>query len=268
MTRGEGGGLHQVGPPLRELSQPQAGTPSDRLQVRASNLSIGKIMRHRSGVRSLICLIASSFLFFESDGAFADTIPGLFNTGVDDFGSLLTDGITDSHYILVGPPPSIQCPLCSGNAVARATDPAWISPPANSKWIGPVDNNDAPGGVTFEYTLTFDLSGLDPNSAIITGLWSSDNGSLIFLNGVDTGLTNGDFGSEAFRFMTPFQLNGGFTNGLNSLTFIVGNNGGGPTSLLVSDLTGSATAVPEPSTAGLVLVGLLCLAGLAKKAVR
>ena len=210
--------------------------------------------------RSWMCVIGylGALLLFLFPGAvLAAPIPGLFNTGVDDTSVLLSDGTVDSHWVLVGPPPSAQCPLCSGPAVARATDVAWISPPPGSKWIGPVDNNDAPGGVTYEYTLTFDLSGLDPTSAVITGSWSSDNGSLIFLNGVDTGLTNGDFGSESFRFMTPFQLNSGFTNGPNSLTFIVGNNGGGPTSLLVSDLSGSASHVPEPSTGLLLAAGLV-----------
>ena len=212
--------------------------------------------RPRMGVVGFLGVL---LVFLFPGAALAAPIPGLFNTGVDDTGVLLSDGSVDSHWVLVGPPPSPQCPLCSGPAVARPTDAAWISPPPGSKWIGPVDNNDAPGGVTYEYTLTFDLSGLDPNSAVINGSWSSDNGSLIFLNGVDTGLTNGDFGSESFRFMTPFQLTSGFTDGLNSLTFIVGNNGGGPTSLLVSDLSGSASPVPEPSTGVLLGAGLVAL---------
>jgi hypothetical protein len=123
----------------------------------------------------------------------ADPIPGLFNTGVNDFGALLPNGTVDEHYDLVGPPATPQCPGCPGPAVARATDAAWVAPPSGSKWIGPVDNNDAPGGSSlFSYTLTFDLTGLDPTTAAISGIWSSDNGGRILLNGVDTVFDTGD----------------------------------------------------------------------------
>jgi hypothetical protein len=217
-------------------------------------------MTRRCHVNLALALLAP--FFFAAQIASADSIPGLFNTGVDDSGSLLLNGSSDTHFILVGPPPSTQCPLCSSNAVARPTDGAWISPPDGSKWIGPIDNNDAPGGVVYQYTITFDLTALDPDSAMITGIWSSDNGSFIRLNGIDIGLTNGDAGSRAFEFMTPLLIDSGFRSGTNALTFVVGNNGGGPTSLLVSDLTGSAAPIPEPSTVSLLLAGPLLLARL------
>jgi len=208
----------------------------------------------------VIALAILAAIFLATPVASADPILGLFNTGVDSSGSLLSNGSSDPHYALVGPPPSAQCPLCSENAVARATDAAWISPPAGSKWIGPIDNNDAPGGVVYQYTITFSLTNLDPESAVISGLWSSDNGSFILVNGIDTGLTNGDAGSRAFEFMTPLLIDRGFVSGANTLTFVVGNNGGGPTSLLISGLTGSANPIPEPSTFTLVLTGLVLLA--------
>jgi hypothetical protein len=59
----------------------------------------------------------------------------------------------------------------------------------------------------------------------------------------------------------PFAISTGFTSGLNTLDFVV-NNGGGPTALRV-EMTGTATAVPEPSTyfAGMSALGMLCLFG-------
>ena len=211
----------------------------------------------------ITCLMVGGLLslsLFRAPIASADPILGLFATGVDDSGALLPNVGSDPHYVLVGPAPSSQCPLCSSNAVARATDAAWISPPIGSKWIGPVDHNDAPGGVVYRYTISFDLANMDPASAVVSGSWSSDNGSFILLNGVETGLTNGDAGSRAFEFMTPLLIDDGFIDGTNTITFVVGNNGGGPTALLVSDLAGAATPIPEPSAVSLVLAGLLILA--------
>lgn len=194
-------------------------------------------------------------------------ISGLFNTGVDQAGGVLANGQQELHYVLIGPPPSAQCPLCSGPAFARATDAAWLSPPPGSKWIGPIDNNDAPGATFYSYSLTFDLTGLDPSTAVITGLWSSDNGSQILLNGTDTGWVNGDPGGRSFEQLTSFSIATGFEPGFNSLEFVVGN-AGGPTSLLVSNLSGTAQAIPDPTPASLVSLGLLALAGLRRGARR
>lgn len=205
---------------------------------------------------TLFCLLASP------SSVLANPIPGLFNTGVDDFGSLLPNGSVDLHYDLVGPPPSASCPLCAGPAVARATDAAWIAPPSGSKWIGPDDpTNGAPAGTIFVYTLSFDLTGLDPTTAVVSGLWSSDNGGLISLNGVDTTFDTGSQSDQPFRSLHNFSLTGGFISGVNELTFTV-LNGGGPTSLLVANVSGTADVapIPEPSTGLLMGFGLLGLA--------
>jgi len=214
-------------------------------------------MTFNSLARSVFLLSASFFV--AQHAAMAAPITGLFNTGVDESGVVRSNGQQELHYFLIGPPPSAQCPLCSGPAFARPTDTAWLSPPAGSKWIGPIDNNNAPGATFYSYSLTFDLTGLDPATASITGRWSSDNGSQIFLNGTDTGWINGDPGSRSFEQLTSFSIAAGFQSGFNTLEFVVGN-AGGPTSLLVSDLSGAAQPIPEPSTGLFVGLGLAGIA--------
>lgn len=210
-------------------------------------------MRHLAFVRvraraqaAMICVA----LFLITPNVSAETIPGLFPTGVDDFGSILGTGTLDAHYTLSGP---------AGPAIARSTDVAWLSPPAGSKWIGPSNGNNDPAG-TYSYSISFDLTGLDLTTAVIMGRWTSDNDSQIFLNSAATGLAT-TRPQDPFRRLEPtFTLNDGFVLGINTLEFRVWN-GGGPTALLVSELSGqAATMIPEPSTALLLATGLLGLA--------
>jgi len=61
--------------------------------------------------------------------------------------------------------------------------------PEGPAWIGPTngDANDPTG--TYVYTLVFDFSGFNPNTATISGDLASDNNSSILLNGKDAGFS-------------------------------------------------------------------------------
>jgi hypothetical protein len=147
----------------------------------------------------------------------------------------------------------------------------WLGVDSNSisAWIGPNNSSqlDGPGG-TYDYQTTFDLTGLDPSTATITGQWAADNlGVGILINNVSTGITSSCF--DCFNF-TGFSISGGFVAGVNTLDFIVQNGTGigdpaaGPTGLRV-ELAGTAAAAPEPASFVLIGAGLLVLSRLRRR---
>jgi hypothetical protein len=190
----------------------------------------------------------------------ANPITTLFNTGVDASGTPLSDGtIGDPHYTLVSVP-SGTTDLRVRTSAGGYPIPPYIGDDSLSAWIGPNNDPQVDGPVgLFDYRTTFDLTGLNPATASISGGWSSDNdGVKILLNGVDTGNPPTSFIQFAIGF-APFSIGSGFVSGVNTLDFIV-DNGGGPTALRV-EMTGNAAVIPEPATLALAGIGLVSLAG-------
>ena len=164
------------------------------------------------------------------------SITTLFNTG------LAEDGSVDPHYSLI----QSADPYLGPNAiVANPPAGAWVPNTVTSKWISPSANQSQEDGGNevgnYTYQTTFDLTGLDPGSASITGQWATDNGGLIKLNGNSTGQTTG---IEGFGGFTPFSISTGFVSGVNTLEFVVNNFTPGPiynpTGLRV-EMSGTAT---------------------------
>ena len=199
---------------------------------------------------ALACCLAAT-VTVRADLYSYTTIPGVFSTGVDNSGQALPVGAVDPHWTISASP--------NGAMSARATDVffMWIGNTASSAWINGSGStaNSAPG--TYTYSLTFSLAGFDPSTAVIAGEWTSDNRSAIYLNGVDTGMTN-DPPWEFTRFKN-FTLNTGFLAGQNTLSFVVTQDpqtGGNPTGLQVNILSAEAV-VPEPSSWVLGSIGCL-----------
>lgn len=175
------------------------------------------------------------FFIIINPHSFAQTsfIPGLYNTGVDDFNNPLTDGETDSHYQLVQSPdanfPGPQSKVILSNEFPMGN---WYPNNNKSKWIAPrTDAGKWNEAGTYVYRVYFDLTGHDLKSTIIKGGWSTDNNGVdILVNGQSTGY-NTPF--EAFGWgLFPFEIKSGFTEGINTLDFVV-NNGFAPTGLRV-----------------------------------
>ncbi len=189
-------------------------------------------------------------------------IPGLYNTGVDSSGVVLSQQSLEQHY-------SVSGAASVAYVVPPVYEPflgwAWLAAPSGSAWIGPNSTTSTtspdPVGV-YHYTIQFDLTGFDPAQVRVTGDWMTDNTGEMFLNGLTTGLTTGE---ESYKTLTAFSLESGFVAGINTLEFRVVNEDAGPnpTGLCVANLT--AVLVPEPTAGCLVLLGF---AGLVRRARR
>lgn len=156
-------------------------------------------------------------------------IPGLFSTGVDDAGALLGPSTPDPHWFLVISPD----PTAPGLSVSTLNDawpvaPAgpWVAEGPTSRWIAPQPNQgagNAPG--IYVFATLFDLTGLDPNTAVIRGKWAADDRVLdVVLNGVSLDLVN----NSGFGGLVDFTINRGFVAGLNTLAVLVHNGLTGP----------------------------------------
>ncbi len=165
-------------------------------------------------------------LFFTSSLSFAEggmPIPDLYNTGQDNNRNVLSDGSIDWHYILLNssdinyPGPDTKVTLSHGFPMER-----WFPNNELSKWIAPRTDVALFNEVgAYVYRISFDLSKFKHKTAVIKGLWSSDNnGTDILINGQSTGYQTP---IEAYYGMFPFQINSGFTEGMNTIDFVVYN---------------------------------------------
>lgn len=182
-------------------------------------------------------------------------VPGLFNTGVDNSGVALADGMVDSHYQIIVNPDSASpdAIVQDGNAFPIVGAGPWLANNSSGKWIGPRFNTAgaaglATGGGIYVYRIGFDLTGMDVNTVNITGGWATDNpGMEIRVNGANTGSA----GSPGFSALTSFNLsiaNSPFVAGPNTLEFVVRNDDpvAGYTGLRVANLIGLATLPSTP----------------------
>jgi hypothetical protein len=172
----------------------------------------------------------------------AAVVPGIFGTGLAPDGSLLAAGAVDPHWTLVAsadaasPGPDAQV-VNNGFPI-----PPWPAQGPDSQWIAPkADQSSGNAAGAYHYRTSFDLSGFDPASVELRIVLVSDNAVTgVLLNGAGTGLsfTNG-FNSWETKF-----LGSGFVAGLNTLEFIVNNDGSGPTGFRC-ELLATTTAVEE-----------------------
>jgi hypothetical protein len=196
-------------------------------------------------------LLAAALIAGVAVPAQAVTISGLYNTGVDASGNKLADNdAAEIHYLVNG---SATAVTYTHPAYLVASDGVFIS--ASSGGGYSVNPNN--------YTLTFDLTGLQAKTATISGNFAADNYASVYLNGTLIAAQPAATIFENFQQLTSFSANSGFLAGINTLRFEVTDTGP-PSALLVSGITGSALAVPEPAEWAL-LIGGFAFAGLAAR---
>jgi hypothetical protein len=89
------------------------------------------------------------------------------------------------------------------------------------------------------------LTGFDPRTAVIAGLWATDNSGLdIRLNGHSTGVTLPNSPGTNYSLLHAFTIHDPafFLDGLNALEFVVEDTGGAAG--FRAQLTGTATPIP------------------------
>lgn len=179
----------------------------------------------------------------------------LFNTGTNSSNTALIggNGVTDPHYTIVesglSPVTFFTSPYVPDDGISR-----WISESANGT------TSASPR----TYRLLFDLTGLDPTTAHLTGDWATDNCGNLYLNGTLSAIIPFCNTASSFTALSSFSLTSGFISGVNSLDFVLTNTGGAG-ALRVDNLMGTANPLgggintPEPSTwmlAGSAMAGL------------
>jgi hypothetical protein len=205
------------------------------------------LLNHVFTNRVARCIEVATAVFLSASFSSANVIPGVANTGLNSDGTFVADGAIDPHYKIIQ---SADASYPGPNAVVvNAGFPgSWIQANGVSKWIAPravqTSGANAPGD--YVYRTTFDLTGLEFNSAVLTGRWASDNAGVeIRLNGVSTGFSN----PGAFSAFAPFIINSGFVEGTNTLDFVVNNTppNASQTGLRV-EISGEADPVSPPGT--------------------
>jgi len=179
-------------------------------------------------------VLISVVMLIPISNVYADPITSIFSSGLDGSGNPLAGGASDTHYEVVE----------TGNqAVVRTSLPGTYFPnDANSQWIWE-NANGLPINVVRTFKTTFDLTGLDPSTAQIAMSVGVDNQLLdIEINGVSTGQQLLGVVVGNFAVLHPFSINSGFQPGINTLEFIVQDNGA--VSAFRVEIT-SATADPE-----------------------
>jgi hypothetical protein len=225
------------------------------------------------------------------------TGPGnnLYNTGLATNGSLLGDNQQDPHYTVAfyntgstfGSPPATYTvtdygtPTLTGpayQAFPLATDPYaphnsedWVSNSLASQWITYANTVISEPNTPYDQVTVYQLvlSNIPANDQVtIGGQVAADDNVTIYGNGKQlfsnySVTDNGAINEDNYNQFNPFS--GTFTSGTsNTLDFVVYNNGGYDTGLN-AQLTGSyTTAVPEPASFGLMILGCLSLLALGR----
>lgn len=188
------------------------------------------------------------------------------NTGVNGSDVVVALGAQASFWTLSAKPAGAAEAL--GSNPFRFHHPLYSADTSTAAWVSPgSDGNAGPIG-TYTYDLVIDLSGLDPNTASVTGVFSTDNSGAIYLNGHAPVATTG---SGSFGSTTAFTINSGFVPGLNTIHVDVSNEGD-PTAFFVSFSSATAVSSTANNVPALALPALaalaLLLAGLGARLAR
>jgi hypothetical protein len=189
----------------------------------------------------------------------------LHNTGVDSADAVVAPGIQTAFWSLSSEPATATEAIDSKPFRFNA---GYFADTGTAAWVSPGANGNAGVQGFYVYDLAFDLTGLNPATASISGVYGTDNDGSISLNGQAPAATTC---FACFFSPTAFSFNSGFVNGINKIHVTV-DNAGDPTAFFVQ-LSGTASVaeggqVPEPGTIVLTCAGLAGLLLLRRKVAR
>ena len=200
---------------------------------------------------TLTAIAVAALVSLTTTEAKAVPVGTFYNTGVDGTHTTLGNYAAETHYVMVSTPdgstPGVRVATSANNYPIGP----WLGDDGVSAWIGPSTDSSLDGAVgQYDYRTTFNLIGFNASTAALNGKWSADNAGInILINGASTGQMVASFDS-----FNSFAITSGFINGLNTIDFLVRNDGG-PTGLRVE---GALTAYPvsEPMSLAVLGVGL------------
>ncbi len=197
------------------------------------------------------------------------------STGLNGSGNVITtSGVSDANWTVDQ--------SGGGTAAAQTVFPGspdwgppgggetgWVANDNNSDWIARDASTpyQSQGIATYSFYRTFDLTGYDLSTVIISGSWAADSGGdALTINGhqIDalSSLPDGDGSPPNWEEFHPFSVaNPSFLNqGLNTLAItLIGTDG----SIDGARLSGTVNTVPEPTSFvmwGAGAIGLLAYA--------
>jgi hypothetical protein len=159
------------------------------------------------------------------------------NTGVNGSDVVQPIGAATSFWTLLSKPTGATETL--GTTPFRYHHPAYYADTTASGWVSPGSDGNAGAGGNYVYELTIDLTALNPATAVIGGLFGTDNDGSISLNG------NAPVATTCFACFgaaTSFTFSSGFVAGINHID-VKFNNGGDPTAFNVDFLSAAADPV-------------------------
>jgi hypothetical protein len=179
------------------------------------------------------------------------------STGFDSNGNLLADlGGPDANYTITSGPDAF--------AATTSAPGTWLGTDNLSEWITPLGGATGATAGEFDYTTSFNLTGLDTTTFALLGKFTTDNEILhVLLNGNDLGTFGnaGDFTQFGNFNVDQTNAAGDFNAGVNTLTFQVNNDpfdAANPSGLRV-EVTSATASTPEPGTLGMFGIGAASL---------
>lgn len=146
----------------------------------------------------------------------------------------------------------------------------WAAPIAGTNWINPSRSGSGTqsyGIYSYTYTTRFDLTGLDPSTAVLSGILQADDRVTIFLNGNQVSGQNIGTYTRSTAFTIGSQYSSYFLPGTNDLAFMVINSGNYATGFDASLSGTAASAVPEVGSFAMISVAgtILTALGICRK---
>ena len=103
--------------------------------------------------------------------------------------------------------------------------PPWVADSTSSSWI--VDNtaNSSSGGPPLSFSTTFNLAGLNPSTAFLSGAWAIDDTGVLELNGhIISTLASDGFSWGVLNAFSVSGSSGDFLSGTNVLSAVLTTN--------------------------------------------